>query len=131
VLAAVATDWFFGIPALRLAETVSARGDDAYLYEFAWRSPAYEGRMGACHALELGFTFDNLAAPGGEPLQGQSPPQELADAMHGAWVGFARDGDPGWPAYDAERRPVMHFDAESFEVDDPRADKRRLWEGRR
>ena len=38
------TDWFFRIPALRLAETAAARGDRAYVYEFAWRSPAYDGR---------------------------------------------------------------------------------------
>jgi len=130
-LAAVVTDWFFRIPALRLAEAAAARGDNAFVYEFAWRSPAYDGRLGAGHAVELGFSFDNLAATGGGPLQGEAPPQVLADAMHGAWVAFARDGDPGWPAYDDGRRPVMHFDEESSVLDDPGGDERRLWEGRR
>ena len=51
--------------------------------------------------------------------------------MHSAWVAFARDGDPGWPAYDDSRRPVMHFDEESSVLDDPRAEERRLWEGKR
>ena len=49
--------------------------------------------------------------------------------MHGAWVAFARDGDPGWPAYDDGRRAVMHFDEVSSVVDDPRGEERRLWEG--
>jgi para-nitrobenzyl esterase len=130
-LAAVATDWFFRMPAVRLAETVAARGDGAHVYEFAWRSPAYDGHMGACHAIELGFSFDNLTANGGSALQGDDPPQGLADAMHGAWVRFARDGDPGWAAYDTSTRPVMRFDAESSVVEDPRGEQRQLWEGRR
>jgi len=130
-LAAVVTDWFFRIPALRLAETAAARGDRAYVYEFAWRSPAYDGRLGAGHAVELGFSFDNLTAEGGGPLLGNAPPQALARAMHGAWVAFARDGDPGWPVYDDSRRPVMHFDEESSVLDDPRGDERRLWERKR
>jgi para-nitrobenzyl esterase len=130
-LAAVATDWFFRIPALRLAETAAARGDRAYVYEFAWPSPAYDGRLGAGHAVELGFSFDNLTAAGGGSLQGDAAPQVLADVMHAAWVAFARDGDPGWPAYDDSRRPVMHFDEESSVLDDPRTEERRLWEGKR
>ena len=130
-LAAVATDWFFRIPALRVAEAAAGRDEPAYVYEFAWSSPAYEGRMGSCHALELGFSFDNLAAQGGSVLEGDEAPQELADAMHSAWVSFATDGDPGWPAYDAERRPVRRFARESSLTEDPDAGRRELWEGRR
>jgi carboxylesterase type B len=49
--------------------------------------------------------------------------------MHRAWVGFATSGDPGWPAYDVERRPVMRFAERSEVVDDPGGERRALWDG--
>jgi para-nitrobenzyl esterase len=60
---------------------------------------------------------------------GESPPQQLADTMHAAWVRFARDGDPGWPRYDLDRRAVMRFDVPPSVVDDPYGRERALWEG--
>ena len=63
------------------------------------------------------------------PLLGTDPPQELADAMHAAWVSFAATGDPGWPGYDLERRTTMLFNTDSRVVYDPRAWERELWEG--
>ena len=42
--------------------------------------------------------------------------------MRQALVRFARDGDPGWTAYDAEGRRVMVFDDELREVPDARND---------
>jgi para-nitrobenzyl esterase len=129
LLAAIATDWFYRIPAMRLAEARSKNGGSAHVYEMAWRSPLYDGRLGACHALEIGFVFDNLDAEWTERLAGPNPPQSIADDMHRAWVAFARTGDPGWESYDAGRRTVMRFDSASGVVDDPDAGERRLWEG--
>jgi len=129
LLAAISTDWFFRIPAVRLAEAHSGNGGSAYVYEMAWRSPLYGGRLGACHALEIGFVFDNLDAEWTDRLAGAHPPQSIADEMHRAWVAFARTGDPGWESYDAGRRTVMRFDSASAVVDDPDGAERRLWEG--
>ncbi|MGW1353286.1 carboxylesterase/lipase family protein [Streptomyces sp. NPDC002409] len=127
LLAAVATDWFYRIPAIRLAESVP----NSYLYEFGWRSPQFGGALGACHALELPFVFDRLDDPAYAPLLGAHPPRALADAMHRAWVSFARTGDPGWEAYDTTTRTTMAFTAPlaSAPVADPRAQERLLWEG--
>ncbi|WP_225839967.1 carboxylesterase/lipase family protein [Streptomyces sp. NK08204] len=128
LLAALATDWFFRLPAIRLAEAVPG----SYLYEFGWRSPQYGGRLGACHALDLPFVFDRLHDPRYAALLGPSqPPQTLADAMHGAWVSFAKTGDPGWPAYDTATRTTMMFGTEPVPEADPRPVERALWEGRR
>ncbi|HEX8120141.1 MAG TPA: carboxylesterase family protein [Solirubrobacteraceae bacterium] len=130
LLAALLTDWFFRIPAIRVTEARVAGGGRAHHYEFAWRSPLFDGKLGACHALELGFAFDTLGATGTSGLAGEDPPQQVADDMHRAWVAFARDGDPGWPAYEPERRAVMRFAApESTLTEDPRAEERLLWEG--
>ncbi|MEU6625980.1 carboxylesterase/lipase family protein [Streptomyces litmocidini] len=127
LLDAVATDWFYRIPAVRLAEAVPG----SYLYEFAWRSPRFDGTLGACHALELPFVFDRLHDPSYAPLLGAHPPRELADAVHGAWVAFAKTGSPGWKAYDKDSRTTMTFGTTPAPtpVDDPRAEERLLWEG--
>ncbi|MEU6047246.1 carboxylesterase/lipase family protein [Streptomyces griseus] len=94
-----------------------------FFYEFAWRSPVLE--LGACHALEIGFVFDNLRY--GEALTGPDAPQPLADAMHRAWVGFAATGDPGWAAWDG-RRPVRVFDHPGTStVLAPRQEELRAW----
>ena len=125
-LADVMTDWFFRIPAIRLAER---HHGEAYMYEFAWPSPLLGGRLGACHALEIGFVFDTLDAEGSDALYGSSPPAELAAVMHRAWVDFARSGRPGWGAYDLDTRATMTFDVDSTLVHDPRSEQRVLWDG--
>jgi carboxylesterase type B len=130
LLTAVKTDWWVRIPALRLADAHAGAGGATYMYEFAWVVPG----LGAVHALEVPFVFDQLRNP--SPLfrmlfMGTEPPQELADTMHAAWVSFARDGDPGWPRYDLPRRATMRFGLPSAVVDDPRSWERSLWQGHR
>jgi carboxylesterase type B len=110
LLAAIQTDWYWCVPALRFADA-HARNEDAgatYMYEFGWRSPRFDGRLGACHSLEI-------------------PPQELADSMHAAWVAFASRGDCDWPKYDLTRRATRRFDVTSAVVNDPRCAERALW----
>jgi para-nitrobenzyl esterase len=131
LLGAIVTDWFYRIPAIRLAEAYAKSDTAAYMYEFAWRSPQFNGRLGACHSLEIAFAFDNLDKEWLEPTLGSDPPQNVADTMHAAWVAFATGGDPGWPKYDLSRRATMRFDTASEVVDDPRAAERALWEGLR
>jgi para-nitrobenzyl esterase len=129
VVCDIATDWFFRIPSLRVAEAQAAVGGTAWVYEFSWPSPQLGGRLGACHALELGFTWDTLALEANGALVGQGASQQLADVMHGAWVRFVVDGDPGWPPYDADRRPVQDFGEQVRLVEDPRGAERAVWEG--
>jgi carboxylesterase type B len=131
LLAALQGDWWVRVPALRLADTRAAQGKSVaptYLYEFAWHTPQFEGRLGACHALEIPFVFDTLGL-GTETLWGTNPPQELAGAMHAAWVAFATSGDPGWPRYETQLRAAMRFDTTPTVVGDPLAAERALWEG--
>jgi para-nitrobenzyl esterase len=49
--------------------------------------------------------------------------------MHGAWVRFVVDGDPGWPPYGADRRPVQDFGEQVRLVEDPRGAERAVWDG--
>lgn len=131
IFEAIMTDWFFRIPAIRAAEAHLVGSGKTYMYEFAWRSPQFGGRLGACHSLEIPFAFDTLDSEGFEPVAGGNAPQALADTMHRAWVSFIASGDPGWPQYDKERRTTMRFDETSEVVDDPRREERALWEGKR
>ena len=131
LLAAIETDWWCRIPAIRLADAHAHARASTYMFEFAWPSPAFGGMFGACHALEIGFVFDTLGLGPNQMLGPllEGAPQALADAMHTAWVRFAMSGYPGWPGYTLERRSTMRFDVESRIVDDPRSFERGLWEG--
>jgi para-nitrobenzyl esterase len=123
VLAALMSDAFFRNSALAVAE--ARRGTRTWLYEFAW--PGGTQDMRACHALEIAFVFDNLRIPGIEGLVSANPSQPLADAMHSAWVSFAKDGTPGWAAFD-DSYPVMVFDGDGGQLaHDPHADERMAW----
>ncbi len=82
-----------------------------HVYEFGWRSPAFQGRLGACHALELPFVFDTLATCSGpEGLVGETAPQDLADHVHMLWTGFARDGSLPWAEFEADTRQVYRLE---------------------
>jgi carboxylesterase type B len=123
----IQTDWYWRIPAVRLADAHSTSARAAtYMYEFAWPSPQLGGRLGAAHAVEIPFVFDTLGL-NTEPMLGRDPPQSLADEMHRAWVSFATRGDCGWSRYDAAQRPTMHFAAMSSVVNDPLGQKLALW----
>jgi para-nitrobenzyl esterase len=124
VLAAAMRDAMFRIPALRVAD--SRRAAPTFVYEFGWQSPI--PGLGAAHGLDVGFFFDNL---GHSPIEGGSPSQPVASAMHAAWVRFGATGDPGWAPYDPHTRPVMMFDDNDDEggrvVSDPHSRERQVW----
>jgi para-nitrobenzyl esterase len=129
IFAVLTGDWFFRIPAIRVAE---ARPDSpTWMYQFAWPTPLLGGSLGSCHALEIPFVFDALQTDGSDLLVGPEPPQQLADAMHGAWVAFVSGGDPGWDRYTTDERATMVFNADSAVVKDPQSEERQLWEGLR
>ena len=101
---AVLADAVYRVPALQIARAHPR----SHVYQFTWRSPAFNGQLGACHALELPFVFDTLDKPGLEVLLGDAPPQDLASEMHSAWVRFAKTGNPGWADF-TRLRPNTRF----------------------
>jgi para-nitrobenzyl esterase len=130
---AIEGDQMFTIPSLRFAEAREAGGGRTYMYRFTWPTPVMAGRLGACHALEIPFVFDNTARGG--PLCGRTPNRGLARAMHDAWIRFAATGDPNgeglpeWPAYNLDDRPTMEFGERRRLMHDPRHHERVLWDG--
>ncbi len=127
VMGQMLTDRMFRLPTEALCDARPGAEGRTYLYQSAWRSSGMGGVLGAAHCVDVPFAFDNLDAPGVEIALGSEPPQGLADQMHRAWVGFVSDGDPGWPAFRLDTRPVMVFDDESTVIDDPLRLPRSLW----
>ncbi|MBK5288655.1 MAG: carboxylesterase family protein, partial [Acidimicrobiia bacterium] len=116
----------FRTPALRLAEAAPDR--PTHMYLFSWESPILDGKLKSCHALELPFVWDAIDKPGLSMLTGDSPDRQgIADAMHAAWIAFARTGDPGWTTYDTGDRWTQNFDTEPELVSDPMREQRILW----
>ena len=121
LLGEVVTDMLMRGPLTRFADSRAGSAAPTWVYEFRWQSPV--DRLGAAHAMELGFVFDRLDAPDAVALGGEDGPQALADAMHRAWVAFVVDGDPGWEAW-SPRRPVQVFEADGAHIEyAPRQDE--------
>jgi para-nitrobenzyl esterase len=101
----------------------------AFLYQIRWRTPVEGGRRLAPHCIEIPFAMQNVwQVP---EMVGTGPElQPLADKVSGAWVAFARTGNPShsgipkWPAYNASDRPVAHIDNDWKVVNDPDHEER-------
>ena len=130
LMAAVVSDWFFRIPAIRVAEArVAAGAAGTWMYRFDYPEPADNHGYGAAHAVEVPFAFDNLDRSQSPALLGDAPSQAVADRVHRIWVDFITRGDPGWAPYDTAGRTTGLLTDDVLVVDDPAADERVLWEG--
>jgi para-nitrobenzyl esterase len=98
----------------RFADIVAGAGGDVFLYTFTYVSPRNKRYgLGAAHASELPFVFNNLAAWG---LSGPEA-ENLAAAMHTRWANFIKNGDPNvgealpdgvrWPKYDPRKAGAL------------------------
>jgi para-nitrobenzyl esterase len=84
-----------------------------WVYDFAWRSQVSGV---AEHCLDVPYIFDLLEDPDVARVAGPDPPQALADLVHGSYVWFATDHDPGWAPY-ARSSSVMIFDEKPHVVE--------------
>jgi para-nitrobenzyl esterase len=132
-------DFIFRVPAIRLAEHQSARGNAVFSYLFTWASPQFGGALGACHALEIPFVWNTVDTGMSQLFTGpvDDDIRALASSMHAAWAAFARTGTPAapglpeWPAYDTDRRATMILDTDPRVEDDPGGHDREAWAGLR
>ncbi|GLJ62627.1 carboxylic ester hydrolase [Microbacterium barkeri] len=102
------TDALFRRHVVRIARARSAAtsGGRTWAYRFEWVSPA---RGWSLHCLDVPFFFDVLDAEGVDLMTGEDPPQELADAVHGAAVGFIRTRAADWSPWSAGSTPSRVF----------------------
>jgi len=108
-------------------------GAPAYLYLLNWKTPVQGGMLRAPHTMCLAFTFANVAVASG--MVGNAPePLVLQEQMAGAWLAFARTGNPNhgalpaWLPYNMNERPTMVFDRETRLVNDPLREERIAFE---
>jgi para-nitrobenzyl esterase len=146
---AISTARMIGLGAITIAERKYAQHSaPVYAYIFMHESdmivPGTQHKLGAAHALEIPYKFDNIQPK--ETARGDAPTQrdmmsdprpssiETARHMSEMWSTFARTGHPGakgqpyWPAYDTSKRATMEIDAQCKVVDDPFSAERTLWE---
>jgi para-nitrobenzyl esterase len=132
---AIMTDHTFFVPATRLLDAQGAHAP-VYAYRFDWPSPFLDGALGACHALELGFTFGTFRLKGAEPFFGSGPEAEaLSDAMMDSWLAFAHNDNPSndtagaFMRYDTAKRATTIFgDGPTRVTRAPNEERRKAWE---
>lgn len=101
-----------------------------YMYYFTWRSPVRDGKLRTFHTLEIPFVFDNVDLATAMTGSGQDR-YAFEDKISGAWVAFARTGNPShsllpnWPAFNTQHRATMILNNECQVVNDPHGDERR------
>lgn len=130
LLKAIQTDRMFRIPCLKFVDAQSRHSPSTYNYLFTWESPALNGSLGACHALDIGFVFGSCdPAFHGEGTEAD----QLSLQMQNAWLNFARNGDPScdcletWLPYGREKH-TMVFGRETSLQQAPFSKERIAWE---
>lgn len=111
----VDVDFVFRPGAVEQARLKAAQqGAPVYMYIFAWESPVLDGMFRSTHCMEIPFAFNN-AMVHASMTGGGAEAQALAEKMSGAWLNFARTGNPNaeglpqWDAYTEEGGATMFF----------------------
>ncbi len=133
ILNAASGDSWFIVASERLADAQSQHQPQTFSYTFDWKSPAFGGVLGACHALDIPFTFGTQGLM--PEFAGSGPEADaLANSVMDAWIAFAHCGDPStpnlaWPAYNTSTRSRVMLGPNIRVEDHWRAEERSVWEG--
>jgi para-nitrobenzyl esterase len=110
-----------------------SRTAPVYTYLWEWTSPAYNGKFGAAHAMDVSASFHNVrdAILG----SGSSNAQRMCDSLASTWIVFAKTGNPNnpqiphWPPFETTGRTTMVFDRNTRTGRDPHRELREFWLG--
>jgi para-nitrobenzyl esterase len=102
-----------------------------YTYLWEWACPAFDGKFGAAHAMDVAASMHNErdAILG----SGSSDARRMCDDLASALLAFAKCGDPNnsqiphWPRFDASQRSTLVFDRNTRIERDPHNALRKLW----
>jgi para-nitrobenzyl esterase len=130
--AQIVTDAGFRRFAHLQAERCAAPGRaPVYAYLWEWPSPAFDGKFGAVHAMDVPASLRNdrdvILGGGGRNAT------RMCDALARAWVEFAKTGAPShsgiptWGKFDTEERSTLIVGRDTRLVRDPYAELRRYW----
>lgn len=124
--AAIGTDRMFRLPAIRTAECHARHTPSVWMYRFDRESPARDGRLGACHSLDIPFVWGTHALPAMQRFCGRDEGvARLSARVMACYLAFARHNDPNnelvpaWPVYEPGRRATMLFDDDMAQADAP------------
>jgi len=118
---AIATEVMFRVGSVRLADAHGAAagpGVGTFTYLFTWESPAFDGVLGSCHALDVPFVFGTVKNPVVQAFSGGGDEAfALSALIRRSWTSFARTGVPtcdlpgagsqAWVAWDSVSQPNM------------------------
>ncbi|HEX9896554.1 MAG TPA: carboxylesterase/lipase family protein [Dehalococcoidales bacterium] len=122
------------IGCIRLVESKLKAGKaPVFMYLFTWESN-YKGYLfKAAHGLEIPFAFDTTEAM---EMTGDRPDKpQLVDSVSGAWIAFARNGNPShpgipkWEPYTLNKRATMILDVPCRLEIDPAREELDAWKG--
>src|SRR5262249_25566830 len=96
-----------------------------------WGCPAFDGKFGAAHAMDVSASFHNErdAILG----SGSSDARAMCSALASAWVAFAKTGNPNneriphWPRFDSNGRATLVFERNTRVERDPYRELREFW----
>ena len=111
----ILSDRVFAWEARTWAKTAVRQGQTAYLYHFTQMPelPEYGRDLGAFHAAEIPYVFNNLDR---SDWVLTAADREVARLLSGYWRNFARSGDPNgdglphWPAFDEEQGRALELE---------------------
>ncbi len=128
----LATDSGFRKAAITQAERKAAQSPGKiWMYQWDWETPAYDGKFGAIHGIDVSASFHNYRD--GMVGCGVASGRLMCDRLASTLIAFARTGDPNndhipaWPAYDAKTRATMIFDNQTRVENDPRSEILGFW----
>jgi para-nitrobenzyl esterase len=100
------------VPAAAVRDAHRAHGP-TFAYLFGW--PARNRALGACHGVDIPFTFGNFVDGWDEFVGAGKAADALSSSIREAWAEVARHDSPGWPRVPATMRLGHHVAV----VDDP------------
>ncbi|MDO8380427.1 carboxylesterase/lipase family protein [Phenylobacterium sp.] len=132
VNARINSDTSFRLGATSMLERrVAAGGAPTWAYLWAGPSPAFGGRYGAVHGIDVAYSMHDIRFPLAGPTADNL---RLADEISSAWVSLAATGrpdnprTPAWAPYDLAERNTLVFGHPTQSVGDPRSFFRKYWE---
>ena len=132
IQAQIATDAGFRKNAILQAERKAAQSPGkVWMYQWDWETPAYDGKFGAIHGIDVSASFHNYRD--GMVGCGVASGRLMCDRLASTLIAFAKTGNPNneqipaWPAYDAGTRATMIFDNEMRVENDPRSEILGFW----
>jgi ribulose-5-phosphate 4-epimerase/fuculose-1-phosphate aldolase len=128
--AGVATDAVMRLPLENFIDAYADMTVPVYAYSFGWRAASGDRDPGACHAIDLPFTFGTVDRAGWDVFIGADDDADrLSRVVRSAWASFARTGVPDtpggpWPKYLPSERQTLILGRSVKTATDPLGDAR-------